>query len=351
LGNNRAFQTSNEQERENRHYIYRLIGILPASWNWVLRVNILIAVILFLSGFGIILDSVKGTFPAEADLLRRLFLFNWFLTPLFFSLSVYLSRKFYATIFSWIDGRQFASNNDSKKKLDRWMNRALSFGFGSTPLLVMILIILVRYFLSFLLEPTGNPGVYGYWYAGTDIMYCFAVLITFWSLILFSGVLHHVASSFPIKIGDVAEYKDNYEEIVKLVNQQILITGVTVGFFLLGILFWAFSVGISQYYLVSLLLFIMALFGVMLISALNLDGIQKGLERTKKTKIASIRGELKSQDRINTELLDLQISLHSNVTLWKVGPKIIDSFLFPLLVAELPILLQSIIEIARHSFG
>lgn len=351
MGDNRASQTSNEQERQNRHYIYRLIGILPASLNWVLRVNILVAVILFLSGFGIILDSVKGAFPPEADLLRRLFLFNWFLAPLFFSLSVYVSKKFYATIFLWIDNRQFASNHYSKVKLDHWMNRALSFGFGPIPLLVMIVIILIRYFLSFLLEPAGNPGVYGYWYAGTDIMYCFAVLITFWSLVLFSGVLHHVASSYPIKIGDVAEYKDNYEEIVKLANQQILITGVTVGVFLFGILFWAFSVGISQYYLVSLLLSIMALFGVMLISALNLDGIQKGLERTKKTKIASIRSELKSQERINTELLDLQISLHSDVTLWKVGPKIIDSFLFPLLVAELPILFQSLLEIARHSFG
>jgi hypothetical protein len=48
---------------------------------------------------------------------------------------------------------------------------------------------LARFFVGSLLEPVGNdPGVYGYWYAGTDIMHCFAVLVTFWSLVLFSGI-------------------------------------------------------------------------------------------------------------------------------------------------------------------
>lgn len=303
---------------------------------WPILVVVLVSVLFVTSGFGIILDSIVGTFPPELELLRQLFGLSWCLCIAFFVVSVYLSRRFYSVIYSWIDTQHFISDSDAGGQLKRTITKALDIGFGPIPLFLALLIYSIRHVaMLFMTSSPVELGVYAYWYIGADFMFSLFVIITFWSLILFSAVLHYVASKFPLRIRDVAEYADAFEEISKLANAHILLTAFTIGLFFLGILYWAFSMGTFSYYAAAMFLFVLALIGIVLISWLNFSGIQKGLEKTKKLKIISIRSGLQPP-----EVKDLQISLHSKVSIWKVGPRMFESILLSILVAELLTLLQ-----------
>lgn len=297
---------------------------------------ILVSALLVTSGFGIIHDSIVGTFPPELELLRQLFVFSWCLCIVFFVVSVYLSRRFYSVIYSWIDTQHFIADSDARDQLKQAVTKALDTGYGPIPLFLALLIYSIRHVVMLFMTPSSvEPGVYAYWYIGADFMYSLFVIITVWSLILFSAVLHYVASKFPLRIRDVAEYADAFEKISKLANGHILLTAFTMGLFFLGILYWAFSMGTFSYYAAAMFLFVLALIGIALISWLNFSGIQKGLEKTKKLKIISIRSGLQPPD-----IKDLQISLHSKVSIWKVGPRMFESILLAILVAELLTLLQ-----------
>jgi len=200
--------------------------------------------------------------------------------------------------------------------------------------------------MSFMMPSPVEFGVYAYWYIGADVMYSLFVLITFWSLLLFSLVLHYVSSKFPLRIRDVAEYTDVFEEISKLANTHVLLTAFTMGLFFFGILYWAFSMGTISYYVASMVLFVVAILVIIVISWLNFSGIQKGLEKTRKLKIVSIRSGLQPD-----EVKDLQISLHSKVSIWRIGPRMFESILLSIFVAELLILLQYIGSALIEIFG
>jgi len=341
-----SFEISSKNQ-QNRSYLYRLAEIFPRSVPLYARVIILVSTVFFFSGFGIVFDSLNGTFPASLELLRRLYVFNWLGCILFFSLSVYVSIKFYHVIYAWIDARQFIADSCAKDELKRKAKRALDIGFGPLPLVSFVAIYLLRRLAMSQMTPApmeanSQLSGYAYWYMGSEILTIFLVLATFWSLLLFSGVLHYIASAFPIRVQDVAEYKDSFEGLAGLANTNTITTAFAVGFFFLGILYWAFSVGTAQYYVASAFLLAIAALGIALTSWLNLSGIQKGLDKTKKQRIASIRSGMQS-----SEMIDLQISLHSQVSIWKIGPKLLESLLFPMFVAELPILLQYVENFLR----
>lgn len=317
------------------------------SVPWPILVVVLVSTIFVTSGFGIILDSINGTFPPELGLLRELFGLSWLICIVFFAVSMYLSRRFHSCVYSWIDTQHFISDSDARGKLKRTITWALHTGFGPIPLFLALLLYLIRLIAMLFIMPSPVEfGVYAHWYIGADFMFSLFVLITFWSLILYSFVLYYVSSKFPLRVHDVAEYADVFEEISKLANTHILLTAFTMGLFFFGILHWAFSMGTISYYAASMFLFVLAVIVIVLISWLNFSGIQKGVEKTKKLKIISIRSGLQPP-----EAKDLQISLHSKVSIWKVGPRIFESILLSLLLAELLTLLNYIGSILIETLG
>ena len=324
--------------QQNKQYLTRLLDILPTSVPWPILVVVLVSMAFVVSGFGIIIDSIIGVFPSELKFLRELFLISWFTCITFFTVSVYLSRRFYSCIYSYVDNQHFISNSDGKSELKRKIKWALDVGFGPIPLLSVLLLFIVRHLaMLFIVSVPIEYGVYAYWYAFADFIYSLFLLITFWSLILFSLILNYVSSRFPLRIRDVAEYTDVYEDISKLANTHIILSALTMGLFFFGISYWAFSMGTISYYATSLFLFVVAMMVVVFISWLNISGIHRGLEKSKKLKIASIRSGLQPAD-----VKDLQISLHSEVSIWKIGPRMFESVLISLFVTELLTLLQYI---------
>ena len=336
------------ESEQNRQYLYRLFRAFPSSVPWVVRVVLFFSLLFILSGFRIVYDSLIGVFPEELHVTRELFLWNWIMCILFSLLSIYLSKRFYRDISEWIERQAFVSNADAKMQIRNVARRFFDVGFGWAPLLLFVLIYVIRYMLMRLVvEPVqlieGFKN-YEFWYLGGDFMLVFVFLISMWSLVCFSLVLHYIAGAFPLRIRDLGEYKEHFGELSKLANLHILVLGLLMGPFFFGILYWAFS-GTIQFVYASLFLFVLAGVSVFLVFWLNFSGIQKGLEKTKRTKIADIRSSMGSR-----ELIDLQISLHLQVSIWKVGPKLVDSFLCPLIIAELPILIQYLRNLLESIF-
>lgn len=338
------------QEQLNRFYFRRFLEPLPQRIPWPIWASLLVTLIFYLSGSGIILDSITGKFPSQFNFIRNLFIFNWVSCILLFVLSVHLSNIFYASMYSWIESCDFIADEDPKK-LKKTLKRILKISFGPIPIITAIILYCVRYILLSLMEvpPTEvmpHIGNYAYWLLGADISYSFIALISFWSVAVFGFALRKVAQSYPIKITDVAKYKESYEGLIRLANKQIIITAISVAICVFGILYWGLSVGTTQYYLAMFFLLIIVGIGIAIISWLNLSGIQKGLEKTKKEKIEAIR-----LTKLSPHTIDLQISLHSQISLWKIGPRLIDSFIKPFIAAAFPILLKFALDILCNNFN
>jgi hypothetical protein len=324
----------------NPFYFNRFLDFFPKKIPWPVLTLLIITAIFVITGYGIIFDLLTGVFPSNLFFLRNLFFFSWISSVLFFVLSVYLSNKFHKTIFFWIDTQYFLKEENSKK-LRKTVNRIFKTSFGPIPIVVAIAIYLVRHIslaLFFSAPPIDvlpDAGQYTYWYLGADFSYSFIVLLGFWSMLVASAVLWKVAGSFPIQINDLSDYKESYEDLTKLANTHIILIALAIAIFVFGVLYWGLSVGTSRYYLAMFLLLLVTGMGVSLFSWLNLSGIQKGLEKTKKEKIKEIRKlKMPSYSR------DLQISLHSQISLRRIGPRLLDNFIAPLIVAELPTLLK-----------
>jgi len=335
---------NSEGEVVNRYYLCRFFGVFPRFMSCYLWALVFFSLFFLFSGFGIIYDSVLGVFPGELRLLRDLFVWNWAMCFYYSVVSIYLSRRFYRVMFRWINGQDFVSNVDVKATLKNDVCRFLNLGFGWIPLTFFTVIYVSRFFIMSLMTPSPLEfgAAYRLWYLGGDIAVNYVFLCALWSLILFSAILRWVAGAYPIRINDLADYKERFKDLVGQANWHLSVLGLIMATFFFGILYWSFSVGTVQYYLAAVFLLFLAGVSVSLVFWLNFSGINEGLEKTKRAKIASIRSSA-----LSWEFKDLQISLHSQVSIWSVGTKVWESLLRPLIIAEIPLIAQSIIEFFR----
>jgi hypothetical protein len=324
----------------DEYFWWKILNLIPLDTRWPVKLVIFVSALFSLSGFGLLMETVFPRCTEEGCvLLRNLFYWNWLNAVIYIGVALMMLRGFVRRMYAWIENQAFADDDAVREKQKKLMTEGLRRGLGSISIVAALGVVAIRRFVILIFRPDWytmvEPAYFG-WYIGGEVLVLFATVYTFWLLILVSFLVFKILRSAAVEIEDPFSYKEVYEDVVKLANNQMVVTSALVGLFLAGITYWA---SIVKAAVSAMLLAGVAAVGTALVFLLNAYAIHAGIELSKSKKIHEIRKEAGA-----VEARELRISYHMQVSSWELGFGFGKTFLISLLSSEVVALSSTAIE-------
>jgi hypothetical protein len=319
---------------KNNHYYQSILRRFNIKRHKYYYTILIITIYFITTGYKIVHDVVINDFDSKYALLRNLFLYNYFASLFYVLITIFISDFFTDKINVWYNN-DFNYNGYEYNKLNKSLKN-----YSSPYIFIIISIIsFIRYIITinYYPWPMGDND-YVIWYYGMDVLIVFSTLVLFYTILIYSYFLYRSTNDNFVSIIDTGDYEKKYKPVYDLSQKIIYVALGSISVEVSGLIYWIFEVRRNLVFLASFFYGIIILISFTSIFWIMYSGISNSLENSKRRKIEEIRKQDSGDD-----IKDIRISFHNEIGYWQVGPKILDSVVLPIFVAEMIALIQFVI--------